>query len=245
MGESQTDTIEAPKAPPPDNISGPSWDYTSRLKDYLKEHHSSAFGEESRPEQKLEFQGRTIISRDTSINDGVYMVGGTGEAIVVDDQKQPELEEVYQDLLQKSQERAQREGTGIRRGILSEVLEIVKEAIPYDQAKIDQLHQSLGVRTGQKIALGAYISQKGGVCRHQALLAAYLLERLGKEGYVNGKVSVDRNFLADGRGHAWVRYTNSFGKIFIIDPAQNYIGRLNQVDEASGLRWFYKRPEDQ
>ena len=43
------------------------------------------------------------------------------------------------------------------------------------------------------INLSYFINAKKGVCRHQALLVGYLLERLKGEGYIDGKVSIDRN----------------------------------------------------
>ncbi len=76
-----------------------------------------------------------------------------------------------------------------------------------------------------------------------SLLTGYLLERLSKDGLVGGKVSVDRNYVQGLGGHAWVRYTNSGGEVFILDSAQGYIGRLDEMDESQ-KRWFYERPED-
>jgi hypothetical protein len=68
-----------------------------------------------------------------------------------------------------------------------------------------------------------------------------LLERLKNEGYVAGNVSIDRNSIPGLGGHAWVRYQNSKDVVFVIDPAQNYVGRL---DEAPKQGWSYKRPEE-
>lgn len=89
--------------------------------------------------------------------------------------------------------------------------------------------------------MDSYIIAGGGVCRHQALLGAYLLEKLIRDGKIGGKVSIDRNSVQNA-GHAWIRYTNSKGKVFIIDQAQKYIGLLNDTDKNG--RWFYERPED-
>ena len=82
-----------------------------------------------------------------------------------------------------------------------------------------------------------------GVCRHQALLCGYLLEKLIKDERISGKVSVDRNFVEGLGGHAWARYTTDRGKVYILDVAQNYKGCLGDMTKKQS-RWFYERPED-
>ncbi|MFH0896551.1 MAG: hypothetical protein V1850_00680 [Candidatus Bathyarchaeota archaeon] len=62
-----------------------------------------------------------------------------------------------------------------------------------------------------------------------------------KDGFVNGKSSIDRNFTSEGL-HEWCRYTNSRGDVIIIDPAQRYLGNLKGAPEKN--RWAYERPED-
>lgn len=79
-----------------------------------------------------------------------------------------------------------------------------------------------------------------GVCRHQALLTGYLLERLASEGKVSGKVSVQRNAIPGVGAHAWASYVNSRGAEYVIDPTQGYIGLL---DEAPDDGWIYRRPK--
>lgn len=180
------------------------------------------------------FQDRPIIGRDTTINGGVYIGAGSREAVVVDDSKQPELANVYQTTLKN----ISRNGMVDKSQVLQEVFDQATKTIRYDGPKTDQIARQY---PDKKVALGVYISQGFGVCRHQALLVAYLLEKLKKDGYVQGKVSVDRNYVRGKGGHAWARYTNSLGEVYIIDPAQQYLGKLSKVPED---RWFYERPED-
>ena len=97
----------------------------------------------------------------------------------------------------------------------------------------------------QKVALNYYIQEGVGVCRTQAVLAAYQIERLIKSGELQGAVSIDRssrvNPDGDGSGHAWARYTDEKGRVFIIDPAQKYVGPLEASPDKN---WDYRRTED-
>lgn len=199
---------------------------------------SSSFYEERGliRKEKL-FAGRPIIGRDSVINGGVYVGGSEREAIVVDDTKDQALEKIYQELLRRRQQ-AEQQGAKFKVGVLTEVWKLVSDVMPYDKGRVDEIESTLP-KPDTKMYLSSYIG--GGVCRHQALLAGYLLERLSKEGKVGGRVSIDRNFVADRGGHAWARYENSGGETYIIDPAQGYLGRLEEINED---RWFYERPED-
>lgn len=185
------------------------------------------------------FKGRPIIGRDKKINGGVYLGAGEREAIVVDDKKDQALENIYQELLRRRRN-AQLKGKHFKDGVLEEVWKLVGQVIPYDHQHVHDIQSRLP-GPDSKIYLSAFIG--GGVCRHQALLAGYLLERLSEEGWVGGKPSIDRNFVSGEGGHAWVRYTNSGGDIFILDSAQKYIGRLDNMNDEED-RWFYERPED-
>lgn len=161
------------------------------------------------------------------------------EAIVVDE-KYKKLNEVYQELVSRLKE-LEKNGKNLKSEVLSEVFRIVEEKIPFNEEAVLNINREYNIEPDQKIALDVYIG-RGGVCRHQALLGAYLLEKLKEEGYIEGKVSVDRNFVEGKGSHSWIRYQNSIGDIYIIDPARKYIGRLDEVN--SDNRWFYERPED-
>lgn len=186
------------------------------------------------------FKGRPIIGRDKAINGGIYLGASAREAIVVDDQKDQQLNDAYDELI-KLRKKAQEHGETFKQGVLLDAYNLVKRLIPYDLNNTDRIVESL-VEPDSKIGLSVFFG--GGVCRHQALLLAYFLERLVKEGYLKGKVSIDRNFVDGKGGHAWVRYTNSVGKVFILDPSQNYVGSLDDI-ERDDQKWFYERPEEQ
>ena len=186
------------------------------------------------------FKGRPMISRDTPINGGIYVGGHLKEALVVDDTKDGEvLNTIYNELISR-RKKAIREGKQFKDGLLLEVWNLVGEVMPYDSDKAEGIENS-SLEPDTEINISNFIG--GGGCRHQALLTAYLLERLAKEGYVGGSVSFDTNYVPNKGAHAWARYENSKGEIFILDPAQGYIGALKDMNKEED-RWFYERPED-
>lgn len=201
--------------------------------------------EDGKPLNVVEWQGRPLIHRDSVINGGVYMCGDEngkplGEACVVDDVRQPELDKLYGEFIDKATKNAKRRGEHINQVLLTGALRFVQRVMPYNSDHADGIVEKF--EPGTKVALADYL-KVGGVCRHQALMVGYLLERCVNAGFLRGQVSVDRNYIPElGGGHSWVRYANSRGEIFIIDPAQDYSGRLD--DSALEAGWDYRRPED-
>lgn len=195
---------------------------------------------EKRLEDVLEegtYRGRRIIHRDTPIDGGVYLGAGEREAIVVDSEKYPALKKLYE----KAKEKALVDKVDISVAkclILNAVYDTVKEAMAYNEAAADRLVNICNSGTDGKIALDVFIKNEIGVCRHMALACGALLELFRKEGYINGNVSIDRN--TDKGGHAWCRYTNSGGEVYILDVAQKYIGRMDKA-----TNWDYRRPDEQ
>lgn len=214
----------------------PHWNKTRRMAERL--HKNGFFEEKGLIKKERFYQGRPVISRDTPINGGVYLGDGEREAIVIDDKKDEALERIFQELLERRQNAKQRFNQSFKQGILEEIWNLVNQVMPFDEARVTQIITSLPT-PDSKIYLSAFIG--GGICRHQALLIAYLLERLVGIGLLGGHVSIDRNYIPSMGGHAWARYTNSAGNVYILDSALNYIGLLDEVSEE---KWFYERPED-
>lgn len=217
------------------------WTGTELLKQRLKD--NPLYEEPCGKERIGKFADRPIIARDTPINGDVYLGSGQREAIVVDDQKYPqELDRAYQQL-----KTAMDQGRSSGKGIFDFVYEIAKENLggsknPADcEKQVDQLAASLVKTYGPdtKVPLNDFIKRGAGICRHRALLAGYLIERLVKEGILKGEVSVDRNYLPHQGGHAWVRWTGAnSNRAIVIDPSLNYVG---PIEEAPRI-WNYQRP---
>jgi len=92
--------------------------------------------------------------------------------------------------------------------------------------------------------LSDYEKIGGGVCEQQALLAGYFVEKTRRDGLCFGHTSIDRNesapsLGAEEGGHAWLRYSEPDLWAFALDPAQDYVGR---VEDARN--WLYARAED-
>jgi hypothetical protein len=128
--------------------------------------------------------------------------------------------------------------------ILGNVYDVVKEAFPnQDMEKVNAIYDFYRVWGDGLISLDIFIENGTGVCIHQALTVAAVLESLKEKGVVGGRPSVDRNSgYSNGKnyGHAWVRYTNSAGEIFIIDTALEFKGSLKKAIEFG--KWNYLRP---
>jgi len=222
------------------------WEYTAQFGERYR--NNLLYEERESPDgKKTIFAGRPVIHRDSLINGGVYLIGGLDEAAVVDDKTDGgvlayEYEKFASGLELKDIAKVRNEALGA-------AWRFTQKEIPYSWQAVHDLNASLKVKPDKKIALSCYIKDAlgagkgGGVCRHQALLAGYLLEKLAAQGYLRGKVSIDRNYIPGKGGHAWVRYDNSVGKIFIIDPAQNYCGSLDDAVKGVGS-WDYRRPEE-
>lgn len=195
------------------------------------------------------YQGRPVIGRKSKIDGGVYVVAGwdgknIGEAAVVDGESDEDLAKVYKilsaDFPPGSTNRESPET------VCNMVFAAAYNHIPYDMERTEALSDKLLDSGNEKIYLSAYF--KGGVCRHQALLAGWLLEKLIDQGIIKGTVAVERNFVPGRGGHAWARYTSESGQAYIIDAAQNFVGTLEQatkeVNENKIWRWDYRHPGD-
>jgi len=144
------------------------------------------------------YQERPIIHRDSRVDGGVYLGGGQREAIIVDS-KDSRIQQLY--------DRAKRKitinGVVIKDHLLRSVYESVAEAMPIQNSdSVRKLVRNNNVENDGKISLGFFLEAGIGVCRHDALACAVLLELFRKEGHINGKPSVDRNSFVFG-GHAW------------------------------------------
>jgi hypothetical protein len=224
------------------------WDYSRLAVDV-----AAARRHAERLQGRLE---RHTINRDTPIIGGVYEGSYGGEAIVVDYERNPRYIDAA---VEKVLEASRGEDGRIRKGhVLGAVYDRVSADMRYDSDAVDRLFEKdLGGVDHRKVSLNSYIvgDQKGGFgeCRHQALFAGAILERLIDDGVMNGQVSVERNRVrrrGDDKydGHSWVRYTSSSGDVCIIDIAQHKFGPLETMIERNrqnpDRNWDYARRED-
>jgi len=104
--------------------------------------------------------------------------------------------------------------------------------------------------------IAVYLRARVGVCRHQAIAAAYIEKRLIEDRHLSGRVGLERNVVIDRDGiggHAWavnrgtVVYRLADVAIpslreVVIDPAQDFTG--TKVRAAGEKRWDYALPTD-
>lgn len=175
-----------------------------------------------------------IIGRASkSVKDGVYLGGSRREAILVDD-KSRVLNQVYKDLYSE----LNRGVTLMTRTVLTTVMRKVQEVMPYSGDKTKKISQPYS--NDQLIGLSEYVDKRAGVCRHQALLAALLLENLISDGFLKGRTWVERNTIVDEDGggtHAWAMYESPDGIKFVVDAAQHFVGTKEQAREKG--KWDY------
>jgi hypothetical protein len=183
------------------------------------------------------YRGRPIIGRDSPIDGGVYIGKNQREAIVVDSVKYPEIKKLYEKVRQLAHEDSE---SASEDEILNATYSVVSEAMKYDQNGVKQIVRKYAAGKDRKIQIDQFIKKGVGVCRHQALVCAVILELFQKEGIIEGKMSVDRNTILGG--HAWCRYTNSDEEVIILDVARECFGYLDEV--KSKAAWSYARPED-
>ncbi len=201
------------------------------------------------------YYGRPIIARDTPIDGGVYLGEGQREAIVVDWEKSPTLQKMYDEVHNEVYRMGRpRLGNHLSDNLVDEismfktyalrsVYKVVIEHMPRNDVNLlRQILNQYDAWEDGKISLERFLERGAGVCRHKALAAAVLIERLIKDNILSGNISVDRNATYKG-GHAWARYTNSGGIAIILDPEQKYFGKLK--DAGLNSKWLYARPSDQ
>jgi len=167
------------------------------------------------------YQGRQLINSHTRINKGVLYVPGVGkmEATVVDFDKDSILKILYEDVLRKHIIKRVKFD---KRFILEDAFNAIKSEIPYNLKYVEDVQKQYD---GKKVSLGFFIGQnKGGVCRHQALASAAVLERMVDEKLLAGTARINWNRHPCLGGHAWAEYRTSQGEVVILDIAQDCCG---------------------
>lgn len=201
------------------------------------------------PSYPGEDHGFFPINRDSRINGGVYFVSSRhGEAITVADKDvfSQQYDRAHQGVLR----RASLNGTLRPHRLPRAVFEEVLDTLQYSENKVEELHDSIAAKyrfdelpDGTLVDLGYYLDAGVGVCRHQALASAYLLERLVDTSQLQGEVHVERNMrYHDDRadGHAWARYCDAApaAESIVLDIANQYYGPVGGLDAP----WEYQRP---
>jgi hypothetical protein len=190
----------------------------------------------------------------------VYLGASAREAIVVSETIRLPSGEAREGLVSKTyrlfilerEKRCKAEGKPFFKDVLEDVYKEVRRLMKYDADKVDAIvDEAIQIRPDQKIYLDEFLMYRVGVCRHQALLIGFFLEKLLQDSTLDhrleGTFSLERNSVATPTraigAHVWVRFTSRDGSIYILDPAQGVFDRLEHLI-GNPAAWVYARPEE-
>lgn len=191
------------------------------------------------------WKGMEVIERDTRVNKRVHLFSPDGHqvegALVVDDERSPELKTIYNEVLGRMVSRAKEKRFIDKNLAFGAISTVVNEVFPRWNGVMEAERELSNSFSGKLMDIGENIRAQLGVCEHITLVAAYIMERLIDEGYLRGRVSVDRNYIPERKvSHAWVRYTSKDGKVFILDIAKGVSGSM--AEAMAKNKWDYRRP---
>lgn len=217
-------------------------DRTHNVEDRMQAHPN--FGDKDATAPYGYYMNHPILGRASkSVDGGVYLGGSDREAIVVDG-KSIVMKQIYEAVASELRQPFERNETLPIQAVLMRVMSKVQEVMPYDSRKTEDISRQ---HHGDKlIGLSTYVKERAGVCRHQGLLAAYIIESLIKDGQMSGAVGVERNTVEDmGGTHAWAVYksrNNGAEEVIVVDPAQSFVGTKAQAQREG--RWEYRLTTD-
>lgn len=194
-------------------------------------------GEYGAPDYYLD---RPVIARGTPIDGGVNVGAGFREAIVVDFAKDTRLNQAYNEFVSQLPKDPPLHNQSFEQRLLKKLDVFVDSKLggssPDLEHQLNELLSHQNIRAEQKVLAGFFLHHEIGVCRHRALIAGAFLERMVKEGRLDGAVEIRRNARDDG-AHAWAVFTDHAGNRTVIDPMHRYIG----PEDAPGMHWDYSQ----
>ena len=220
-------------------------EYTSLVNEALARQHNLA--------DDGTYLGHKIIDRHSySVRNGIYAWadsrdladGSTSKDFILIDDKTPAIKNLTKSFLdQVWVSSTERNAVAT----LEKLESFVAETLRYDEAKTDQLSD---YASGNIVPLSKFVREGVGVCRHQALLVATIIEDLQEaqtkgltdllpEDFAKGHVHVERNQRSTIGGHMWAVYTTPEGRDIIIDPAQHVVGYRDDLLKDK-KNWYYK-----
>lgn len=201
------------------------------------------------------FSGREVIDRDTPDVDGKVDIRSWGpgaEAIVIDSEKYPKQYQRMRGLFNNELAKVVGgDNIPTESQVAEAIMRTVSGIMTYDGEYVDSIARKMtneGKRV-RKVELSLYLEEGKGICRHMALAAAWLGREARRAGLFNGipTAEVNEKITGTGGAHEWMRFTsNDTGEVYIIDPAQNYHGTLQEslarrVQGGENI-WEYFRP---
>lgn len=171
-----------------------------------------------------------LLGRDTSVIGKAYHGGNARLAVLIDDKVEDshELRDFKRRFLIKLFTRVKRDENDPYE-VMSRLKKYIQTRLPYTTDAEKQVMDKFDVAKDDLVPLDYFlmIDRPGGVCNLQGVAAAYLAERLseGRPHRLDLKLaSLDRNEIPGYGIHAWSRILLRDNSVWIIDPAQDYVG---------------------
>lgn len=145
-------------------------------------------------------------------------------------------------MYEKFQEILGAKGAYTEKDVVEAIYDTVSSTMQYDLAFVDTPPDGMD-QTHRKVNLSYYLGSGRGVCRHMALACQWLGSEAAKSNPLlkGGSFTTPVNQRkSDNAAHEWARYTSADGKVYILDPAQKFVGTLEEsVKNTSGDKWEY------
>jgi hypothetical protein len=209
--------------------------YTQVFVDDLKREGSVSY--ETRDYTALHgyYEGHPIIgSLSRSMRGGVY--GTTNSEHMLVDNESPVVKNAVEQIMAYARRVA--EANGSQRDILRAIKAGVAGFMTYDLPAVERL-SSPHYKDRGIIHLSDYLKAGIGICRHQAVLDALVIEQAIEERLLKGTTGVQRNLdLEANSGHAWAVFRDEQNHTIIVDSAQDYVGTREET-KGDPTRWNY------
>lgn len=211
-------------------------DYTRNFEDHVKKSPDNSYGEKTIDAPYGYFRNHPIIGRNSkTVRDGVFGTHSS-ECVVVNHNSRSlatVTDKFFYSLIRKNHGRQSYNHLSL----ISHINDYTAKVLLYDKPKVDRLSRPHYNNNGL-INLSDYVDAGVGVCRHQALLCAHLIESAIDRGMLTGSVGVERNRDIELKsGHAWALFRPVDGPVIIADPAQHFVGTRDQADSQN--LWKY------
>lgn len=167
------------------------------------------------------YKGHHVITRESqTVRLGVFGSRKPHSELILVDNDDPAVDEVVAQYISEL-DRARVD----EKNILKIASETTNRTLRYDLDETERL-SAQHYMSGELVGLSEYIKHGVGVCRHQALLDALLIERAVEEGFIDGKVRVERNIdRMHNSGHAWAVFSpRESAEDIIVDSTNGFVG---------------------
>lgn len=217
--------------------SGIISEFTKMAEDDIRDRHDFGAADEFAPHGY--FMNHRIIGRRTpGVRDGVYFTNNS-EVVLVDD-KSSLIKATVSEFMDEFNRVYGSSPTVFPRQVLQMVNKFTQTKMDYNLRRTEKLSRPHFNNHGI-ITLSEYVREGVGVCRHQCLLAALILEELVDQQKLWGKPRVERNEDTEVNGaHAWAVF-DGLGEPYVIDPAQDFVGTKEEARRQG--RWKYELSE--